>query len=120
MIGVLECTGIGEPIDQCDPKPNEGVSAMCEESNRILLEQIKEQKSKELNIIRASIKQKAKEHPNTRPSKAICPEAAKFETIDNDDVKNLRQVYNYHRSITRPKLPKSRAETLKRENERKS
>ena len=55
---------------------------------------------------------KAEENPNTRQSKLISPEAETYDKVDNNDVRNLRNIYNYHTSKSKPKLPKSRAETI--------
>lgn len=69
------------------------------------------EKTVQRHQIRGELKRKATEHLEERPLKMACTEAIKFESLDFNDAKMLRQSIYRERQKVRPKLPTSMQET---------
>ncbi|KAK3761435.1 hypothetical protein RRG08_061105 [Elysia crispata] len=68
--------------------------------------------AKEMQTARASIKRKAEDSLNERPSKLVCSVVSSFSTITSRDLDNLTRQVRQYRLKSRPKLPKTREEVL--------
>ncbi|GFR94400.1 ESX-1 secretion system protein EccCa1 [Elysia marginata] len=61
-----------------------------------------------MQTARASIKRKAEDSLNERPSKLVCSVVSSFSTITSRDVDNLTRQVRQYRLKSGPKLPKTR------------